>query len=261
MMKIVEPLRTLKYGEVEVGTYPDNDGVGRAVAAAFALAAKAALAERESIAVILATGNSQLSFAEAVTERDDIDWSRITVLHMDEYIGMGEDHPASFRRWMRERIVDKAHVGGFEGVRGDHVPVVEEIDRYTALIRDLRPSITVMGIGENGHLAFNDPPADFETDDVIRVVTMDERSRRQQVGEGHFRTLDEMPRQALSLTIPALLNVDTVLVGVPELRKAEAVQKTLEGPISPDCPASILRRVAKAHLFLDQESASRLAPR
>jgi glucosamine-6-phosphate deaminase len=248
-----------KYEKLNVRICATNTEVGEGVAAAFAEAARAALAERESIAVILATGNSQLSFAEAVVARDDIDWSRITILHMDEYIGMSADHPASFRRWMHDRIVDKVHPKGFEGVRGDHIPVAEEIARYTQVIRDLRPSITVMGIGENGHLAFNDPPADFETSDAIRIVTMDERSRRQQVGEGHFQTLDEMPLQALTLTIPALLDVDTVLVAVPELRKADAVRAALEGPVTPDCPASILRREANAHVFLDRESASKLA--
>lgn len=247
-----------RYDQVDVSISPDNSRLGEAVAQAFADAAKKALTERESIAVILATGNSQLSFARAVVQRDDIDWARITILHMDEYLGMSADHPASFRRWMHENIVDKVHPQGFEGVRGDHLPIEEEIARYTGLIRDLRPAITVMGIGENGHLAFNDPPADFETTDVIRIVTMDERSRSQQVGEGHFANMSETPTHALSLTIPALLNVDTVLVGVPEARKADAVQAALEGPITPDCPASILRHQSKAQIFLDRESASKL---
>lgn len=249
------------YDALAVSIYDNNSELGAGVAQAFADAARAALTEREAIAVILATGNSQLSFAKAVTARDDIAWSRITILHMDEYLGMPATHPASFRRWMHENLVDVVHPGGFDGVRGDHEPVGAELERYTTLIRDLKPSITVMGIGENGHLAFNDPPADFTTDDVIRVVAMDKRSRLQQVGEGHFPSLTDTPTHALSLTIPALLDVDTVLVGVPELRKADAVKAALEGPISPDCPASILRREPKAHVFLDRESASKLAPR
>lgn len=251
----------VRYGDLVVTMCETNAAVGAAVAESFADAARTALVERDEIAVILATGNSQLTFAKAVTARDDIDWSRITILHMDEYLGMPESHSASFRRWMHENIVDVVHPKGFEGVQGDHVPVEEELARYTALICDLKPAITVMGIGENGHLAFNDPPADFETDAIIRVIEMDERSRRQQVGEGHFASLAETPTHALSLTIPALVNVDTALVGAPELRKAEAVQKTLEGPIAPDCPASILRRHGNAQLFLDRDSASRLAAR
>lgn len=252
-------MESRRYGEVDVSICADNAELGEAVAEAFATAARNALTERESIAVILATGNSQLSFADAVVKRDDIAWPRITILHMDEYLGMSEDHPASFRRWMRENIVDRVPVGGFEGVRGDHLPVEEELARYTALLTELKPVVTVMGIGENGHLAFNDPPADFDAADLIRVVTMDERSRRQQVGEGHFPSLDETPTEALSLTIPALLAAGTVLVGAPERRKAGAVQAALEGPITPDCPASILRQVADARIFLDQDSAAQLA--
>lgn len=248
-----------RYDSLDVSIHPSNRDLGVAVAEAFARASAAALAERESIAVILATGNSQLSFATAVAQRDDIGWSRITILHMDEYLGMPPTHSASFRRWMRENLVDVVHPAGFEGVQGDREPVEEELARYTALIGELQPAITVMGIGENGHLAFNDPPADFHTDDVIRVIAMDERSRKQQVGEGHFASLDETPTHALSLTIPALLNVGTVLVGVPEARKADAVQATLEGPVTPDCPASILRQQTNAQLFLDQDSASKLA--
>lgn len=247
------------YGNAAVMRYEGNAELGAAVAEAFAEAAEAALARRDSIAVILATGNSQLSFARAVVGRDDIDWARVTILHMDEYLGMREDHPASFRRWMRENIVSRVQPKGFEGVRGDHIPVEEELVRYGSLLRDLEPSITVMGIGENGHLAFNDPPADFDTTDLVRVVTMDQRSRLQQVGEGHFASLDETPRRAISLTIPALLRSATVLVGVPELRKAGAVRSALEGPVTPDCPASILRQRGHSQIFLDRDSASGLS--
>jgi glucosamine-6-phosphate deaminase len=236
-----------------------NEQVGQAVAAAFAEAARQALAQRDSIAVVVATGNSQLTFARALRQRSDIDWSRITVLHMDEYLGMAADHPASFRRWIRQNIVEPLHPRGFEPIRGDHVPVAEEVARYRDLLDRLRPSITVMGIGENGHLAFNDPPADFAAAEVVQVVDLDEACRRQQVGEGHFATLDDTPRQAISLTIPALLASPVVLVGVPEARKAAAVRAALEGPVDPMCPASILRRTPWAHVYLDQDSASLLS--
>lgn len=251
-------MESLRYDQLEVTVSESNDDLGEAVAEAFARAAASALEEAPEIAVILATGNSQLSFAKAVRRRDDIEWSRITILHMDEYLGMSEDHPASFRRWMKENLVEHVSPKAFEGVRGDHEPVEEELERYSALIRDLPPAITVMGIGENGHLAFNDPPADFEAQETMKVVDMDDVSRRQQVGEGHFPSLDETPRQALSLTIPALLRSPTVLVGVPEQRKATAVKNALKGPVSPACPASILRAQAHAHVFLDQESSSLL---
>lgn len=257
-MTTTEPMWKRQYRQQAVSVYKDNDALGEAVAAAFATAAGAALQERHSIAVILATGNSQLSFVRAIAQRDDVEWSRITVLHMDEYLNMPVSHPASFRRWMQHNIVETVHPAAFEGIRGDASSIEGELARYTELIEHLQPSITVMGIGENGHLAFNDPPADFETNDVIRLVALDERSRQQQVGEGHFASLDETPSRALSLTIPALLRSETVLVAVPELRKAEAVRAALEGPITPNCPASILQRHANAKLFLDQDSSSLL---
>ncbi|GEP27931.1 glucosamine-6-phosphate deaminase [Cryobacterium levicorallinum] len=251
-------LENLMYDALEVSIVEDNDSLGAAVAEAFAVAAREALASQDEIAVILATGNSQLSFARAVRERTDIDWTRITVLHMDEYLGMSEDHSASFRRWMNENLASRLPLKAFEGVRGDHEPAEEELERYAALIRELKPSITVMGIGENGHLAFNDPPALFETDELIAIVKMDEVSRQQQLGEGHFPSLEETPQSALSLTIPALLMSGTVLVGVPEARKAPAVRAALEGPVTPDCPASILRRQPHARVFLDRDSAALL---
>lgn len=254
-------VETRMYDAVQVSVHESNDALGEAVAEQFARAVAQELETRPSVAVVLATGNSQLSFVRSVTERSDIDWARITVLHMDEYIGMGADHPASFRRWMREKIVEKVESVTFEGMRGDCLPIEGEIRRYSALLAELNPAITVMGIGENGHLAFNDPPADFETQELVHVVTMDETSRRQQVGEGHFASADEMPMQALTLTIPALLRSRTVLVAVPEARKAKAVKAALEGPIGPDCPASILRRQPHAHVFLDTESASLLSSR
>src|SRR5690606_29313892 len=193
------PMTSTHYGDLEVTVLPTNEEAGAAAAAVFAAAVNDALRTRAEIAVILATGNSQLAFTEAVTAREDIDWSRITVLHMDEYLGMSADHPASFRRWMRENVEAKVDLKALEGVRGDHEPAEEEIARYSRLIEDLDPAVCVMGIGENGHLAFNDPPADFETPELMRLVEMDEVSRRQQVGEGHFPSLDDAPTHALTM--------------------------------------------------------------
>lgn len=247
------------YGELLVNVFETNDELGAYAADVFAQAVKSELAEKEQIAVLFATGNSQLAFIKAVTKRDDIEWSRIVVLHLDEYLGMDESHPASFRLWLQQNVVDAVHPLRFEGMRGDHEPVSEEISRYDALLRELEPSICVMGIGENGHLAFNDPPADFVTDELVRIVEMDDVSRRQQVGEGHFPSLAETPTHAISLTIPALIAPKHVFVVVPESRKAPAVRAALEGAISPMCPASILREQAHARLFLDRESAANLA--
>lgn len=251
-------MQSLKYGQLDVHIAASNDELSAAAAEAFASAVRSAFQVKDEIAVILATGNSQLSFARAVRERDDIDWSRISILHMDEYSGMREDHPASFRRWMKENIVQQVSPRAFHGVQGDHEPVKEELERYAGLLRELDPAICVMGIGENGHLAFNDPPADFETRDLIRVADLDEACRRQQVGEGHFASLEDAPHQALTLTVHALLRPETVLVLTPEARKARAVKATLEGPVTPSCPASILQTQPHAHLYLDQESASLL---
>lgn len=251
-------MTTRTYDDLDVVISETNEEAGAAAAAVFADTVKEALAKRDHIAVILATGNSQLSFIKAATARDDIDWSRITVLHMDEYLGMDADHPASFRRWMQDYVVDKVDLGRFEGVNGDHVPPEEEVARYSLLLEELDPVVCVMGIGENGHLAFNDPPADFHTDELVRIIEMDEVSRRQQVGEGHFANLDETPTHAISLTIPALLKPDRVLVVTPEPRKAEIVKKTLEGPVTKDVPASYLRTQPHAMLFLDSDSSALL---
>jgi glucosamine-6-phosphate deaminase len=251
----------LKYGELEVSVSPTNEALGLVAAEDFAAIVAKELASRDEIAVILATGNSQLSFIHAVVARDDIEWSRITVLHMDEYVGMDEHHSASFRRWMRENLVERVQLKAFHGVRGDHLPVQEEVDRYSSLVRELDPSVCVMGIGENGHLAFNDPPADFDTEELAHVVELAKTARAQQVGEGHFASVDATPTHAISLTVPALLRPDHVMVLTPELRKADAVKAALEGPVTPLCPASLLQKQPKARLYLDVESASLLERR
>lgn len=244
------------YGELDVFVAGSTEQMSLAAADEFASAVRAACEARGEIAVVLATGNSQLRFVQAVRERPDVDWSRITIMHMDEYLGMRQDHPASFRRWMRENLIQYVDPRGFYGIAGEHEPVEEECQRYSELLRRLEPAICVMGIGENGHLAFNDPPADFETRELVQVVQLDEPCRRQQVGEGHFASLDDVPHSAVTLTIGALLRPETVLVLVPELRKAKAIRSALKGPVSPACPASILRLASHARLFLDDDSAS-----
>jgi glucosamine-6-phosphate deaminase len=246
------------YGLLEVLITDSNRALGEEAARDFADVVRADLETRDEVAVILATGNSQLSFMDALCERNDIEWSRISILHMDQYLGMSPEHPASFSRYMEEKLVSRVSPKAFYGVRGDHVPVADELTRYANLLRDLDPTVTVMGIGENGHLAFNDPPADFDTRELIHVVDLDEACRLQQVGEGHFASLAEVPTQALSLTVYALLRPKTVLVLTPEARKVNAVKRTLEGPVTPDCPASLLQTTAHARLYLDQASAAGL---
>jgi glucosamine-6-phosphate deaminase len=249
-----------RYDELPVRTYRTAEEVGKAAAADFAAIVAEALTDRPEVAAVLATGNSQLPFFAALHERDDIQWSRLHVLHMDEYLGMGPEHPASFRRYLNEKLADKVTLAGFHGLAGEADDVEAEMSRYADLIRQLDPVVCVLGIGENGHLAFNDPPANFTTDKLLEIVELDEACRRQQWGEGHFPTLDSVPRTAITLTVPALLRPAHVLAIVPEARKAAAVQTALTGPVSPDCPASALRPAGNVRLYLDGESASLLPP-
>ncbi|MCW2860597.1 MAG: Glucosamine/galactosamine-6-phosphate isomerase [Actinoallomurus sp.] len=247
-----------RYGQLPVAIHPSPDALGAAAAEAFATAVGDALRSRPTVAVILATGNSQLPFFASLRSRSDVDWSRIDVFHMDEYLGMSPDHPASFRRYLHEQLVDIVGPRGFHGMRGDADDAQEEIGRYSALLDEFEPVVCVLGIGENAHLAFNDPPADFATDELVHLVELDEPCRHQQWTEGHFPTLDAVPHRALSLTVPALLRPSHVFALVPEKRKAEAVRSALEGPVTPQCPASILQETPHARLFLDPESSSLL---
>ena len=254
-------MQRLTYGQLEVAICDSNAALGEAAAEDFAAKVRDELSRRDDMAVILATGNSQLSFIEALTRRRDIEWSRLSVLHMDQYLGMAHDHPASFSLYMQEKLVSHVAPKAFYAIHGDHVPVEEEISRYDALLRELEPTICVMGIGENGHLAFNDPPADFETRELVHVVELDEACRLQQVGEGHFAGVEDVPTRAITLTVHALLRPATVMVLTPEARKADIVLRALEGPVTPECPASILQMQPHAKLYLDRDSAARLLER
>ena len=250
-------MTTFACDDLDVTIHDDAAALGKSVAEAFAAEVRARLEAQETVGVILATGNSQLPFADALATVD-LDWSRIEVFHLDEYLGIAGDHEAGFRRWIRERVVDRYKARAFHGLDGQASQPEAEARRYAALLRERDPDIAVIGIGENGHIAFNDPPAEFHTLDLVRVVELDERSRRQQVGEGHFPSVEETPRLALSLTIPAVLSRRRILVGVPEARKAEAVQAALEGPVTRQMPASILRTCPRAELHVDRDAASQL---
>lgn len=250
----------MKFDQLTVTIGSSMHAMGARAAEDVAGALNAELAVHGETSLIVATGNSQLSFLQALRARTDLAWGRIRIFHMDEYLGMSESHPASFRRYVREKLVDHVHPLSFYGLEGDAPDAQAEIARYTALLQRYRPTVVVMGIGENGHLAFNDPPADFDTRELVHIVQLDEACRLQQVGEGHFDCLDTTPTHALSLTIHALLQPKRVFVVVPEARKARAVHDALCGPITPNCPASILRTCAHAHLYLDAEAAGLLPP-
>jgi glucosamine-6-phosphate deaminase len=237
----------------------DVDEMARDAAVEAADAIRAAIAERGEANVMLATGNSQLAFLVELIQLPDIAWDRVRAFHMDEYVGLAASHSASFRRYMRERVAAHLPIMEFHYIEGDAPDAEAEAARYAALLREHPLDLTCAGIGENGHLAFNDPPvADFDDPLDVKVVALEEASRRQQVGEGHFATIADVPTHAITVTIPALLLAERVLVIVPEARKARAVREALYGPISTACPASILRRQENAMLFLDLESSTLL---
>ena len=208
---------------------------------------------------MFATGNSQLEFVEElVTSTPDVPWSEVVVFHMDEYVGVGPDHPAGFQRWIRERIGDRVHPLEAHYIDGRADPGAE-CARYAALLEANPLDLCCLGIGENGHLAFNDPPvADFDDPLDMKVVELDRECRLQQVHEGHFPDIAAVPSLALTATIPALLRAATVLAIVPESRKAGPVRAALTGPVSTACPASVLRTRANVTLFLDADSAALL---
>jgi glucosamine-6-phosphate deaminase len=219
--------------------------------------------EANSVAnVMFASGNSQLAFLDQLVARSDVEWGNVVAFHMDEYAGISGTHPASFQRYMRERIATRVDLCEFHYIDGDAPDPIAEADRYAVVLRDHPLDLCCLGIGENGHLAFNDPPvADFDDPLDVKVVALDDACRRQQVGEGHFATVDDVPPRAITVTIPALLRARRVLAIVPEARKAAPVAAALEGAVSTACPASVLRRQPHASLFLDRGSASLLSAR
>ena len=216
-----------------------------------------AITRNRSARLVAATGASQLEFLEALTATPGIDWRAVELFHLDEYAGLPESHRASFRRYLREHLLNKTAIERYHFLDGEGAL---EAVRTEAGRRLLERDVDVMfaGIGENGHLAFNDPPADFNATDPYIVVALDDACRRQQVGEGWFSTIDEVPRQAISMSIPQMLKARELIVVVPDERKAAAVKGALEGEITPDVPASILRTHPNVTLYLDEAAASRL---
>ena len=259
MPQAPSPVETRQYDALPVTMYRSNAEMGQAAALAAREIIQAALAERGHANVILATGNSQLTFLHALRDLDGIEWSKITVFHMDEYIGIDPKHPASFPLFLRQHIIDAVKPGQFCPVPSQPHDIEDACRNYEALLRDYPADLVAMGFGENGHIAFNDPPyAKFDDIVWVKVIELAEASRRQQVGEGHFASLAEVPTQAITLTIPALLAPKHILCIVPEARKAEAVRACLTEPVSEDRPGSVLRTVHHAQLYLDQESAALL---
>lgn len=218
-----------------------------------------AIKERGSAAAILATGNSQLQFLDMLVKNGGVDWSRVVLFHMDEYLGIGPEHPASFAHYMHQRVEERVHPREFHYLCGDSPEPIKECEQYEQLLRAQPIDLCVLGVGENGHLAFNDPPvADFEDDRWVKLARLDESNRRQQMGYGYFKSLAEVPLYGITLTIPALCSAREVLCLAPGRRKAEVVRRLLREDVSPRCPASFLRLQPQAHLLLDAESGSLL---
>ena len=242
-----------------VKVFEDKKSLSVAAAEQASTTLRCALRDRGRGRIVVATGTSQLEFLDALTQARDIDWQRVEMFHLDEYVGLPIAHPASFRKYLLEKFIRKAGITQYHLLdgEGDHGEVIR---RVGDALRSVPVDIAFAGIGENGHLAFNDPPADFETHEPYLIVQLDEACRRQQVGEGWFADISEVPRQAISMSVHQILQAREIIAVVPDARKAHAVKLCVEGEISPMAPASILRSHPATTLYLDEESSSLLTP-
>ncbi len=251
--------RVLTCGRLRVEVFPSRPMMGLAAARAVAEALRGLLAREGRAAVVFASAPSQNEFLAALRDEPGIDWPKITAFHLDEYVGIAPGHPASFRRFLVDRLFSHVTIAAFHGLDGQARDLPAECARYTALLLREPPALAILGIGENGHLAFIDPPVcDFAEPADVRVVELDEPCRRQQVSDGCFPGLDEVPRTALSLTVPFLMRVPRAVAIVPGPAKRAAITAALQGPVTTACPASVLRRHRDATLFLDEDSAAGL---
>lgn len=245
---------------MKIQIHSSRDETGSAAAQKAIAILRGALSSKSKARFIAATGVSQYKFLEIICQSDEIDWKRSEMFHLDSYIGLPVTHPASFRRYLNERLVNKIHPGKVFFINGNTPDPIVECKRVGALIREEKVDVAFIGIGENGHIAFNDPPADFETEEPYIIVNLDDRCRQQQVGEGWFKSIEEVPQQAISMSIKQIMKAEHIICTCPEKRKAEAVRDCLskDVPVSPLHPASILKQHENAHVFLDKESASLL---
>lgn len=256
-----EPMIETKIKDLHISIYQTNEELGTAAAIEATAILEQAILQKGEANLILATGNSQLTFLKAL-RTSPVEWSKVNIFHMDEYIGLDPVHPASFPLFLKFHILNSIRPKTFFPIPPSTKQNAQEVCKdYEKLLLSYPADLCALGIGENGHLAFNDPPfADFKDVRRVKVIELDGASRRQQVGEGHFNNIDEVPTHAITLTIPALLAARHVLALVPEARKAEAVYRSLIGPIDEECPGSILRQTPHAHLFLDADSAQKVLP-
>ena len=253
------PITTLRAGPLTVRIYSDDASLADDAAAQVAAYLRDRILEQGEASVIWATGNSQLVFLEKLFALPKVDWDKVTCFHLDEYLGLGDEHPSSFRAYLWKRVEKPAHPKMFHYLEGDSPEPIKECDRYEKLLRQFPADLCLLGIGNNGHLGFNEPSvADFEDKRWVKVVALDEVNRRQQVSQGHFPDLPSVPRHALTLTLPAILAAKRLVCLAPGAGKADIVDRTIHGPIGPDCPSTALRVHDQAALYLDRDSAAHL---
>lgn len=255
----MNPIKTFQVDELPVRVYASQSDLAADAAREVQAHLAECIAARGEASAILATGNSQIRFLDELIKLGGVDWSKLTLFHMDEYLGIKADHKASFQRYMRERVESRVQPKVFHYLQGDADQPLNECARYCDLLQIKEIDLCCLGIGENGHIAFNDPHvADFEDPWSVKVVSLDLACRQQQVNEGHFPSVDQMPQFAYTLTIPTLCAVRKMVCIAPEKRKAQAVHNALREAVSTNCPASYLRTQKQAVLLLDQDSAALL---
>ena len=253
-------VRSFRADQLNIYVYETRAQMGIAAAAAVAAEIISLIHEHGRAVGIFASAPSQNEFLASLVEAPRIDWTRVIGFHLDEYLEMDEHAPQSFRRFLIDRLVSKVPMGTFNGLHGEAADAATECANYARLLAETPPDFAVLGIGENGHLAFIDPPfCDFNDPAAVKVVELDEVCRAQQVHDGAFETLEDVPRQALSLTIPTIMARPRLFAIVPGPAKQQAIRATIEGPVETSCPASILRRHPDAHLFIDRDSAALLS--
>ncbi|MDB9452230.1 Glucosamine-6-phosphate deaminase 1 [Dolichospermum sp. UHCC 0315A] len=256
---MIEPSKSFYVDHLLVEVYASEMEMSESVAKITHQYLQNLLDKQDTVAILLATGNSQIRFLEALIALEGIDWSRIILFHLDEYLGITSDHPASFRRYLRERVEEKVCPQQFYYIAGDTLQPIAECDRYTRLLENQPIDLCFLGIGENGHLAFNDPAvADFQDPAKVKLVKLDDVNRQQQVNTAYFANLADVPQYAFTVTISMICHAKKIICLAPATRKAQVVKTLLTGNITTNCPASILRQQPQATLFLDVNSASLL---
>jgi glucosamine-6-phosphate deaminase len=253
-------VRDLHIDRASVEIYPTKAEAGKAAACRASGILRDAISSQGRARLVMATGNSQEDLINCLVQSKDVDWSRVEVFHMDEYAGLPETHRGSLRHWMNAHFIEVVHPGKVNYLDGSALDLGVECHRYEILLRERPINLCMLGIGENGHIAFNDPHvADFQDPLGVKRVTLDEPCRRQQAGEGHFPNFESVPLEAVTATIPLLMSSENLICCVPERRKAAAVRDALEGPVSTKCPGSVVRTHKSSRVYLDLDSSSLLS--